>query len=96
MADFSGEMFINALGEQGTCLLGGLKADDLARLKDSSPPAFGAAIDGAKWGELVLTLQSRSREYNGELRMRHQVTNARPVDFAADGAKLLELIGRYN
>lgn len=77
---------------QGETLLG-LSADDLARLKGTDE--FGARCKAAMFQEWAITTQSRAREYNGERRMRHTVFKCEPVNYAKEGAKLVELIGRY-
>lgn len=57
---------------QGVQLLGHT-ADDLAALRNNDEAAFGRVIKAAKWSEWSMTLAARSREYNGERRMRYTV-----------------------
>lgn len=42
-----------------------------------------------------MTIQSKSREYNGERKMRHSVVSVKQVDYAADAKKLLDIINRW-
>ena len=43
-----------------------------------------------------MTVSSKSREYNGETKMRHTVTSLRPVTPVQDALRLLDLINKYN
>ncbi len=40
-------------------------------------------------------VSSKSREYNGERKMRHTITSLRPVDWAKESKRLLEAIGKH-
>lgn len=42
-----------------------------------------------------MTVQSKAREYNGNVDMRHSVMSVKPVDYIGDGQKLLDVIARY-
>jgi hypothetical protein len=57
---------------QGVQLLG-VSADELAAQRSADEAAFGSTLQSAKWSEWLMTLAARSREYNGERRMRYTV-----------------------
>ena len=42
-----------------------------------------------------VVLASKSRDYNGERRLRHTVQSVKQVDWAKESKRLVELIGRY-
>lgn len=95
--DYSGECWLNAFNKEGEELLSA-KADELAEMKGGEDGAAGVAgvLRRAQWREWLLTLQSRSREYNGELRMRHTIVSCRPADYADQAARLLKQIALYD
>ena len=44
------------------------------------------------WSAVV---SSKSRDYNGERRMRHTVTSLKPVDYAKETRRLLDAVAKY-
>ena len=40
-------------------------------------------------------VSSKSREFNGERRMRHTLTSLKPVDYAKECRRLLDAICKY-
>ena len=57
---------------QGHELLG-VTADELAALRNSDEAAFNRKVKADNWTEWHMTLAARSREYNGERRIRYTV-----------------------
>jgi len=92
--DASGDLYVNVYNDKGAELLG-RSADELASLKASDEAAYSRAIRSAQWGEWSMTLKSRTREYQGETRMRHEVFNLKPISYVAESQRLLELISKY-
>jgi replication factor A1 len=72
VADATRETYVNMFNDQGVQLLGAT-ADDLAAQRSADEAAFGATLQSCKWSEWLMTLAARSREYNGERRMRYTV-----------------------
>ncbi|KAF8058336.1 RPA1B [Scenedesmus sp. PABB004] len=91
VADATREMYVSMFNDQGAALLG-CSADELAAKQAGDEAGFKRAVGGAKWSEWAMTLTARAREYNGERRMRYTVTRMAPVDYAAEGHRLLALI----
>ncbi len=73
----------------------GVSADDLAAKKNENNDLYVAACHRAQWGDWSMTVSTKSREYQGQLRMRHTVMNVKPVNYAQEGHRLLSLIGAY-
>eukprot|EP00798_Chlamydomonas_sp_ICE-L_P011131 gene11131-18751_t len=92
--DPTGDCWLNMFNEQAEMVLG-IKADDLAAMKSSEPERFAKKLKDAQWGGWVMTVSSKTREYNGEVKMRHTVTAVRPIDFVADSQRFLDLIMKY-
>eukprot|EP00878_Enallax_costatus_P009686 GHUV01010118.1.p1 GENE.GHUV01010118.1~~GHUV01010118.1.p1 ORF type:complete len:106 (-),score=6.77 GHUV01010118.1:1116-1433(-) len=57
----------------------GSTADELAALRNSDEAEFNKKVKAAKWTEWTMTLAARSREYNGERRMRYTVARVSPL-----------------
>jgi hypothetical protein len=51
----------------------GVSADELAAQRSADEASFGSTLQSCKWSEWLMTLAARSREYNGERRMRYTV-----------------------
>lgn len=91
VADATRETYVNMFNDQGVQLLGA-SADELAAQRGADEASFAGTLAGAKWSEWLMTLAARSREYNGERRMRYTVVRMAPVDYAQEGHRLLQLI----
>lgn len=101
--DDSGEAYLNVFNNDGARLLGGKTADELAALKEAGGGAGGGeegeggsgedavrrVLKGAQWTPWVFTVQCKSREYNGERRMRYSVMSAAPVDYREQAVRML-------
>jgi len=70
----------------------------LLRAAEHLPPtqadddAFGESLRAPRWGEWVLELMARPKEYNGNTRMRLNARTARRLDYASDAAALIQSI----
>ena len=98
--DESGEAYLNVFNSDGARLLGGKTADELAEMRGAADGGEGEGgggddaalrrvLKGAQWTPWVFTVQCKSREYNGERRMRYSVMSAAPVDFREQAARML-------
>lgn len=72
----------------------GMKADDLAAIKEGGDESrFNAAVTAAKWGvPYQMTLQAKSREYNGENKMRYSVMRCEPLNYVAESRRMIEAL----
>ena len=98
--DESGEAYLNVFNNDGARLLGGKTADELAAMKaeeegggengnGGGEDALRRVLKNAQWTPWVFTVQCKSREYNGERRMRYSVMGAAPVDYREQAARML-------
>ena len=53
---------------------------------------FSHALEVAAWSAWSLDIAAKPREYKGETRMRVNVRAARPLCWAADSQRLLQLL----
>lgn len=77
-------------------LLLGMKADDLAALKDRSADDFNAALRAAQWRPWSVVAMSKAREYNGERKVRHTAHRVDAMDWVAEGQRLVNIIAKYH
>ncbi|KAG1661128.1 hypothetical protein FOA52_011858 [Chlamydomonas sp. UWO 241] len=94
LVDATGEVWTNIFGGEAEALLG-CTADELVAQKSESEESVEARIKAAQWNEWAITVSSRTRDYNGERKMRHTVMALKPVDYAKESRRLLDLISRY-
>jgi hypothetical protein len=66
--------------------------DAVLVLQADNVDAFGRVLSGAVWSEWVLDVMAKPREYKGVTKMRINVRNARPVDWAVDSQKLIGML----
>jgi hypothetical protein len=57
-----------------------------------SEDGFTKALKSAAWGEWVLDVMAKPREYKGQTKMRINVRNARPVNWATDSVELIQML----
>ena len=67
----------------GTCAMGPPKCLCFIPLPPTSLQDWSAVVS------------SKSRDYNGERRMRHTVTSLKPVDYAKETRRLLDAVAKY-
>ncbi|DBB18305.1 TPA: hypothetical protein ACH3X3_003260 [Trebouxia sp. C0006] len=90
--DNTAELTLNAFNEQVEGLLG-MSADDLAMLKEGNPEKqqqYQTLLKKVQWQDYVVRLQTRSREYEGQVRMRYTVHSMKPVEFIAESRRMIE------
>ncbi|KAI7845557.1 hypothetical protein COHA_000848 [Chlorella ohadii] len=90
--DESGEAYVQVFNDQAEQLLG-MKADELAEIRESDAKRFQDVLKSALWRDNVLRLKAQAQEYNGETRQRYALQDIRSTDYAAECRRLLSLIG---
>lgn len=73
----------------------GIKADELAALKDAGD-GLAAAMRSVQWRPWSVVVMSKAREYNGERRVRHTAHCVDVMDWVSEGQRLLTLIGKFS
>lgn len=95
VTDHTGEATVSIFNDQAERLLG-LTADELAVLKeDGSEEATAkkeAILKKACWTEWQTRVMTKSREYNGDVKLRINVQDLAPVDYAKESGLLLQRI----
>lgn len=89
VADLSGEAFLNLFNDEAEKLLG-MTADRLHEMREAGgqDEAF-PALEAALWSDWSFRVQTRSKEFNGQVRQRVNVTSMQHMDFAAESTRML-------
>ncbi|KAL3141009.1 hypothetical protein ABBQ32_005523 [Trebouxia sp. C0010 RCD-2024] len=96
--DHTAELTLNAFNEQVEGLLG-MSADDLAMLKEGNPEKqrqYQALLKKVQWQDFVVRIQTRTREYEGQLRMRYTVQSMKPVEYVAESKRMIEALAKLH
>ncbi|KAK9794335.1 hypothetical protein WJX73_003860 [Symbiochloris irregularis] len=89
-ADFTGEVMISFMNQQGDRLLG-IRADDIAEYKEGEDTQrYQAIIKQAQWSDWSLVVRSNTSEYNGETRQRFLVQSLEPLDYVKESRRLIQ------
>jgi len=70
-------------------------ADEMKAIKDSSKDAFDSAVQAVVWKRYSFRLKLKHETYQGQDRPKLSIVSVSPVNFVADGKRLLERIQRY-
>eukprot|EP00892_Ulva_mutabilis_P006812 jgi/Ulvmu1/4502/UM002_0228.1 len=89
--DFTKEASINIFNDQATAMLG-KSADEVHEIKENDSDALAKVLSKPVLTEWVLNLMAKPREYNGKTNMRLNVRSARPMEWAADSARMISNI----
>ncbi|KAK9902800.1 hypothetical protein WJX75_006399 [Coccomyxa subellipsoidea] len=93
--DASGDCLLSVFNEQAEAMLG-MSADEISVLKEdeANPAKLEAVLKSAQWSEWVLRVQSRTQEYNGEVRQRLSVASLKPVSFVEESRRMVQELER--
>ncbi|KAL6756722.1 replication protein A 70 kDa DNA-binding subunit [Haematococcus lacustris] len=92
--DGTGDAYLNLFNDQAQLVVG-KSADEVAELRSRDEDAYKALCRSLAWSEWACTISTKSRDYNGERKLRHTVMSVRPVDFVNDAQRLLDVIAKY-
>lgn len=88
VADSSGEAFLNLFNDEAEKLLG-MTADELHELREGNPGGGLPALEASLWSDWTFRVQTRSKEFNGQVKQRVNVTSMHRTDYAAESARML-------
>lgn len=93
MADSSGEASLNLFNDEAEKLLG-MSADELHELREGDPGGELPVLEKALWTDWTLKVQTRSKEYNGQTKLRVNVMSMQRTDYDAESARMLAEIAK--
>lgn len=70
----------------------GISADELAQMRQSDEEQYRQKLKEVQWGQYVVSVMTKAREYNGEVRMRYSGVSVWPMDWVAECQRMKGLI----
>ncbi|KAJ2757237.1 Replication factor A protein 1 [Coemansia pectinata] len=95
VSDDTGQNWLQCFNEVGEVLLGAT-ANEMIELQRVNEVAFGQKLADATFKEYKFRCKARSETFNEVSRVRISATNAYPIDYVAETARLSRLIDSYN
>lgn len=92
--DASGSQWLTAFNDQATAILG-KPAEELKRLRDTSPTTFEEVLQRATWQPMSMVLRSKKESWQGNARVKMHVQRPNKTNFSAEGKMLLAEIAKY-
>jgi len=94
-SDAFGLAWFSCFDDVGTMIMG-MTADELVELNQSGGPAFADAFSQANCKTYVFRCRAKMDVFQDQQRVRYQVLNAAPVNFALEAHKLIGQIKLYS
>ncbi|KAJ2830657.1 Replication factor A protein 1 [Coemansia furcata] len=95
VSDDTGQNWLQCFNEVGELLLGAT-ANEMMELQRVNEVAFGQKLADATFKEYKFRCKAKSETFNEVSRVRISATNAYPIDYVAETARLSRLIDSYN
>lgn len=92
--DHTAQAWFNLFDEVGKKLLG-IEANELVESKETDNEKATEAFNQANFSTWIWRVRSKQDNYQGQIRVRYQVTDAWPVDYKSESARLTKLIQSY-
>ncbi|EMR64968.1 hypothetical protein MGN70_008089 [Eutypa lata] len=93
--DHTGELWLSCFDEVGRIVMG-RSADELMEIKENDEAQVSAAFEASNCTKLNFRCRAKLDTYGDDQRIRYQVMSATPLDYAAEAAKLTELIKQFD
>jgi len=90
--DTTGSRLISFFDNEGTVLLGGKTADELATLREQNAVAFDQHFLASSFKAYTLKARVKNDYYNDEAKLRISATQLTPIDFVSESRSLLQEI----
>jgi replication factor A1 len=94
VTDYSGSQWMSAFDESGVVILG-RTAGEMRNLRSSDPNLFDSIVDDCFFRPLVLKVQVKEQEYQGERKIRYLISRCENVDFVSESRALLSELAAY-
>ncbi|KAG2451925.1 hypothetical protein HYH02_003700 [Chlamydomonas schloesseri] len=94
LADHTGETNVQLFGKEAEAVMG-MRADELAALKEAGGEGFAGALKAAQWKAWQVVVMTKAREYNGNRSVRHSAYKVENIDWVSESSRLVNLIAKY-
>ena len=93
-ADFTGSQWVTFFDEVGSRLLG-QPADVLHALKEENSDSITKVLKDAEHKTYSFRMLAKEENYQGEMRVKYQVTNIKETNFVEESRELIQLIQSF-
>ena len=93
--DHTGQAWLNCFDDTGRIVIGAT-ADEMMDLKDNDERKFGDRLHEANCKTWMFRCRARMDNFQDQTRVRYQVVNASPVDWAREAKGLVEQLKLYD
>ncbi|QSZ32520.1 hypothetical protein DSL72_002098 [Monilinia vaccinii-corymbosi] len=93
--DHTGQLWLTAFDDVGRLIVG-KSADEMMELKENDQAAMEKAFEDANCKMMTFKCRAKTDTFQEQSRIRYQVLQVSPVNYAADSLKLAEMIKAYN
>ncbi|OQR97456.1 replication protein A 70 kDa DNA-binding subunit [Thraustotheca clavata] len=94
--DATGSSWASAFNDQGKIIMQGKSADEIAELKDTNQDLYDGAFKAALFKSYVFRMRCKAEPHQDDVRVKSQIVNVEPINYATESADLLEAIAKYN
>jgi replication factor A1 len=94
LCDYADSNWVTCFQETAEAVLE-TKAEELGNLKSSNNLAYDEIFANAAYKEFNFKLRAKMENYNDERRVKVSAVNVEPIDYAANGRRLLQRIKDY-
>ena len=92
--DHTAQAWFNLFDDVAKKILG-IEANELVESKETDNEKATEAFDQANFSTWIWRVRGKQDNYQGQVRVRYQVTDAWPVDYKSESARLIKLIQSY-
>ncbi|KAG0651899.1 Single-stranded DNA-binding p68 subunit [Hyphodiscus hymeniophilus] len=93
--DHTGQLWLSCFDDTGRGVMG-ISADQLMELKENDTAAMEKAFEEANCKTWIFKCRAKMDNFQDQARVRYQVMNASPINFAMEANKLAALIKQYS
>ncbi|KAH6609722.1 replication factor a1 [Trichoderma cornu-damae] len=95
VADHTSHQWLSCFDDTGRIIVG-MSANELMELKENDDGKFMATFEAVNSKKLVFRCRAKMDNFGDAQRVRYQVMSVSPLDYKAEGIKLVELIKKFH
>ncbi|CZT45273.1 probable single-stranded DNA-binding protein 68k chain [Rhynchosporium secalis] len=93
--DHTGQLWLSCFDDVGRAVMG-MSGDQLMELKENDTAAMEKAFENANCKTLIFKCRAKMDNFQDQQRVRYQVMNGSPINYAMEASKLAALIKLYS
>ncbi|KAL5363985.1 hypothetical protein BJX96DRAFT_156541 [Aspergillus floccosus] len=95
VSDHTGQLWLSCFDEVGRLMMG-TSANELSELRESDEKAAGEIFQNANCRTWNFRCRAKTDHFDGQQRIRYQVSSAKPVNYSEEASRLADMINSYN